>query len=164
MVGTLFTQTIRRKVSASNFEELKVQFLLDVKVSIEMDDIPHALVVNLDQTGIHYVPAGYWIMEKEGSKRVDIVGADDKRQITCVLAGILTGNFLPPQLIYLGTTHRCLPTVPFPFDWDITHTKNHWSNKQTMIHYVQKILLPYIAKKKKKDVEASRQLTCTCYL
>ena len=69
------------KVSVSNFEELKAQFLLDVKVSVEMDDIPHVLVVNLDQTGIHYVPAGSWTMEKEGSKREDIVGADDKRQI-----------------------------------------------------------------------------------
>ena len=81
------------KVSVSNFEELKTQFLLDVKVCIEMDDISHTLVVNLDQTGIHYVPAESWTMEKEGSKRVDIVGSDDKKQITCVFAGTLTGDF-----------------------------------------------------------------------
>ena len=39
-------------------------------------------------------------MEKEGSKRVEIVGVDDKRQITAVFAGSLAGDFLPPQLIF----------------------------------------------------------------
>ena len=56
------------KITVTNFEEVKAQFLLDIKVSIEMDEIPPALVIHLDQTGIHYVPAGFWTMEKEGAK------------------------------------------------------------------------------------------------
>ena len=64
-----------------------------------MEDIPFDLVINWDQPGIHYVPVGSWTME-EGSKPVEIVGVDDKRQITAVFAGSLTGDFLPPQLIY----------------------------------------------------------------
>ena len=52
------------KISVANFEEVKAQFLLDIKVSVEMDEIPPALVINLDQTGIHYVPAGSWTMDK----------------------------------------------------------------------------------------------------
>ena len=43
-------------------------------------------------------------MEKEGQKRVEIIAADDRRQITAVFAGSLTGDFLPPQLIYKGST------------------------------------------------------------
>ena len=39
-------------------------------------------------------------MEKEGSKRIQIVGIDDKRQLTAVFAGSLAGDFLAPQLIY----------------------------------------------------------------
>ena len=74
-----------------------------------MDDIPPALVTNLDQTGIHYVPARSWTMEKEGAKRVEITAADDKRQITAIFAGSLSGDFLPPQHIYKGTT-TSLPT------------------------------------------------------
>ena len=134
------------KISVANFEEVKAQFLLDIKVSVEMDEIPPALVINLDQTGIHYVPAGSWTMDKEGAKRVEIVAADDKRQITAVFAGTQSGDFLPPQLIYKGTTHRCLPTMKFPDSWDVTHSQNHWSNEKTMIQYVEKILLPYIKK------------------
>ena len=62
----------------------------------------------------------------------EIVGVDDKRQITAVLAGSLdlTGDFLAPQLIYKGTTKRCLPTVQFPPKWHITHSHNHWANEK----------------------------------
>ena len=108
------------KISVANFE-VKAQFLLDIKVSVEMDEIPPALDINLDQTGIHYVPAGSWTMDKEGAKRVEIIAADDKRQITAVFAGTQSGDFLPPQLIYKDTTHRCLPTMKFPDSWDVTH-------------------------------------------
>ena len=127
---------------------MKAQFLLDIKVVVEMDEIPFDLVINWDQTGIHYVPVGSWTMEKEGSKRVEIVAVDDKRQITAVFAGSLAGDFLPPQLIYKGTTKRCLPGVNFPSDWHITHSHNHWSNESTMKAYIEKILLPYIGGKR----------------
>ena len=140
----------KAKVAVQNFDEVKAQFLLDIKVVIEMDEIPFDLVINWDQTGIHYVPVGLWTMEKEGSKRVEIVAVNDMRQITAVLAGSLTGDFLPPQLIYKGTTQRCLPGVDFPSDWHITHSHNHWSNETTMKAYIEKILLPYINAKKKE--------------
>ena len=132
------------KVAVSNFEEVKQQFLLDIKVVVEMEEIPSELVINWDQTGINYVPSDSYTMEKEGTKRVPIIAADDKRQITAVFAGTLTGSFLPPQLIYKGTTKRCLPTVKFPNDWHITCSDNHWSNESTMIAYLQNILFPYI--------------------
>ena len=34
------------------------------------------------------------------SKRVEVAGATDKRQITAVIGGRLSGNLLPIQLIY----------------------------------------------------------------
>ena len=138
------------KVSVENFEVLKAQYLFDIKVIIEMEEIPYELVINWDQTAIHYVPVGSWTMEKEGAQRVEIVGKDDKRQITAVLAGSLTGDFLPPQLVYQGMTKRCIPTVNFPQDWDITFSSNHWSNENTMEDYILKILVPYIVNKRKE--------------
>ena len=116
----------KAKVTVEDFEAVKAQFLTDVKAVVEINEIPHELIINWDQTGIHYVPVGSWTMDKEGAKRVEIVGVDDKRQITAVLAGSLSGDYLPPQLIYKGTTRRCLPTVQFPPGWHITHSHNHW--------------------------------------
>ena len=72
---------------ATGFHELKAQFLFDIKAMMEMEEIPEDLVINWDQTGIHYVPVSSYTMEKEGAKRVELVGIDDKRQITAVLAG-----------------------------------------------------------------------------
>ena len=110
-----------------------------------MDEIPADLIINFDQTGINYVPVSSWTMEKEGSKRVEITGKDDKRQITAVLAGTVNGNFLPVQLIYKGTTKRCLSTFKFPDDWDQTHGS-------------------VSAAKKTKKTGKNRHRTQVCYL
>lgn len=107
------------------------------------------MVINFDQTGINYIPVSSWTMEVEGAKHVEVAGKDDKRQITAVFAGTMTGDFLPPQLVYKGKTDRCLPQYQFPESWDITFSVNHWSNEQTMKDYVEKIILPYIKDKKK---------------
>ncbi len=84
-----------------------------------MDEIPDELVINWDQTGIHYVPVSSWTMEKEESKRVEIAGIDDKCQITAVFACSITGDFLPIQLIYKVRQRNAFPRTPFPSDWHI---------------------------------------------
>ena len=43
----------KAKVSIENFEEIKAQFLLDIKAIVEMEDIPFDLIINWDQTEIH---------------------------------------------------------------------------------------------------------------
>ena len=52
---------------------------------MEMEDVPPQLVINWNQTGIRIVPGSSWTMELKGSKRVEIAGISDKRQITAVL-------------------------------------------------------------------------------
>ena len=90
-------------------------------------------------------------MEKKGTKRIEIVAIDDKRQITCVLACTMSGHFYLFNLhIYQGTTPKSHPnSVTFPDDWHIIHTANHWANKQTTIEYIAKIILPYVTQKGK---------------
>ena len=60
----------------------------------------------------------------------------------------MSGDFLPPQLVYQGKTNRCLPQYTFPSSWDITFTENHWCNEQTTYRYIVNILLPYLTQKK----------------
>lgn len=78
-------------------------------------------------------------MAKQGSKKVEIVGVSNKRQITAVFAVILSGTFLPPQIIYKGKTKACLPNVTFPRDWHITFSHNHWANETTVKDYITNI-------------------------
>ena len=45
---------------------MKSQFLFDMKTIVEMEEIPHDLVINWDQTGIHYIPVSSRTTEKKG--------------------------------------------------------------------------------------------------
>ena len=54
-------------------------------------------------------------MEQKGVKRVEIVGQNDKSQITAVFCGSLQGDFLPVQVIYKGK----LPDVIHIFNFHL---------------------------------------------
>ena len=66
-----------------------------------------------------------WTLAKEGSKQVAIAGIGDKWQFTVVFASTMSGDFLPPQVIYAGKTQRCVPSFDFHSDWHVTDSKNH---------------------------------------
>ena len=62
------------------------------------------------------VPSSQWTMEKRDTKRVEITGKEDKRQITAVFACTMSGKFLPMQPIYKGTTKKCFVLI-FHLAW-----------------------------------------------
>ena len=72
------------------------------------------LLFNWDQTGVKVVPVSSWTMAESGSKQIPVVGLEDKREITVVLAATATGTLLPPQVIYQGKTSGCHAKVTFP--------------------------------------------------
>ena len=131
------------KVSLDNFDQLKSQFIFDIQSIVEMEEILSNMVINWDQTAIKYVPVSNWTMADEGSQRVEVIAANDKRQITTVFGITLAGDFLPPQLIYQGTTPKCLPSIRFSAGWGVTFSENHWSNESTMEDYLNNIPLYY---------------------
>ena len=138
------------KISVDQFDKAKEIFLADVAAEVLMKDIPENLILNWDQTGLSVVPTGDWTMEKEGAKTVPIAYSDDKRQLTAVLAITAAGEYLPPQLLYQGKTPKCHPQVSFPEGWDIWHSENHWSNEIMMKCYINKIIVPFVAQKRKE--------------
>lgn len=60
------------------------------------------LVVNLDQTGVHFIPASGRGRYRAGAKHVPMPRGDDERQTTALLAVAASGAMLPPQLIFPG--------------------------------------------------------------
>lgn len=110
-----------------------------------MEKIPS---VNWDHTNLKYVPSSSWTMAKEGSKCVDIAGINDKHQITAVLIVTLDGNFLPIQLIFQDKTSACLPHTKSASGWHVTCSHNHWANEETTKDHIEKIIVPYLTKKR----------------
>ena len=97
------------------------------------------------QTGLNVVPASSWTMEEEGSRRVEIAGLGDKRQITATFAIAMCGAVLPVQILYTGKTPRCHASYAFPEGFDIWHTPNHWANTETTKRFISNIVVPYAA-------------------
>ena len=60
--------------------------------------IPAELVINMDQTGMNLVPVGKFTYAKKGQKHVQLLGLDDKRQLTLVPAITAAGAPLPLQV------------------------------------------------------------------
>ena len=80
------------KVSLPNFKTIQAVFLADLKAEVLMNDVPDELILNWDQTGLPIIPTGQWTMHHAGDKVIPIAHADDKQQITAVLAASLTGK------------------------------------------------------------------------
>ena len=138
--------TTKAKVTPSNFEKVKQQGLVDIHFFVFIEEIPDNLIINWDQTGVKYVPVFNWTMEVKGSKRVEVPGTNDKRQITALLSCTLSGNFLPVQVSYAGKTPACLLKVEFPPSWHVRFTPNHRSIEGTMMGYLHHTLIPYVEK------------------
>lgn len=129
-----------------DWEERGVKMAKRLAAQMEMYAVHSSLVINLDQTGVHLVPASFWTYEEKGATSVPIIGGEDKRQITAVLASSLYGDMLPLQLIFQGKTDRCHPNstpASTAARVHITHSANHWSNVETMQQWVSSVLLPY---------------------
>ena len=48
----------KNKLIPEHFDNVKKQFLLDIKQLVDLEMIPLALITNWDQTAINYVPPG----------------------------------------------------------------------------------------------------------
>ena len=58
-------------------------------------------------------------MEAKGSTCIENQGVGDKRQITGLHTGTMSGTYCPAQVIYKGETPACLPRFVFPENWSI---------------------------------------------
>ena len=66
----------------------------------------------MDETGFLLVPASRYVLAEKGVRRVARQDADERRQLTGVIAHTMQGDMLPVQCIYNGKTARVLPHLP----------------------------------------------------
>ena len=138
------------------FESLKDGFLKQIAKMVQLRNIPDCLIINLDQTGVKLIPVGDWTMSPEGSNRVEVIGLNDKWQITATFAACLDSTFLPMQVLYQGKTDRSHRKYQFPVGFDIFHSPNHWANEETCIRFFENIIFSYI-KKVREEMYAPSQ-------
>ena len=131
------------------FEDIKAVYLENISKVFKKYSIPLSMVINFDQTDTIMVPVSDWTLEVQGSKEIDMIGLDDKREVTALILS-MTAELLPPQIIHGGKIPRCHPSVNIPPGWNMTHSQSHWSTKEMMLEYIDEVLVPYIARQREQ--------------
>ena len=134
---------VKKSISSADYHHLRSTYLHQISAIVEVHQIFPEMVVNWNQSGISIVPTCNWTMEREGASRVEIAGQNDERQINVAFAASLSEEFLPSQVLYQGKTHRCHPSYAFLEDYDVWHSPNHWANGETVLRYIEKVILSY---------------------
>ena len=89
-------------------KEIGLTIYNDINEIIQAHEIPHEMVINIDQTPLPFVLISKYTP-----------GTSDYRQITGTFAVTMAGSVLPIQLIYQGKTPRCQPEFNFPKEFHV---------------------------------------------
>ena len=136
---------VKRSKTSSKIEFL---YLHDIVSKIEKYDIPSALVVNINQALLKYVPVGNERMAAKREHSVTIEGSADKSSITGTFPISIDGNFFPVQLIYGGKTTQSLPRFEFPKDFNLSTNPKNVSNTDEWLKFLKEVIKPYVTKQR----------------
>ena len=110
--------------------------------TISENSVAIELIVNTDQTMVIYAASASETYAPKGSKQVEVVGKDERQGFTAVVGISMSGEVLPFQGVFAGTTSHSLPslnagdyekatkTLKFRF---VSGGENHWST----LHYAE---------------------------
>ena len=156
------TEGYYRKIPVTSglLKEAKLHFQREIKQMQEWHQIPDDLIINFDQTPLSYVCSPNHTIHFKDGKSVPLVGKGKSKQITGTFSCTKSGIFLPMQLIYQGKTNHCHPIgTEFPKGFNITHTKNHWSNEDKVIEHLESIIFPF-AKSNRAELDLEKEQKC----
>jgi hypothetical protein len=117
-----------------------------------------ALRVNFDQTQVIVQSIGNSTFAEMGSKQVSILGKEEKRAWTAVVAVSASGEVLPLQIVMKGKTKKSVPPPSAPFMkaanargfiWSF-NPATYWSSLPLMKIYFDRIIVPYFERKKRE--------------
>ncbi|KAJ6525403.1 hypothetical protein B0H19DRAFT_1199117 [Mycena capillaripes] len=103
----------------------------------------------------HRIPGSRMTWAPHGSKQVALIGTDEKRAFTALVAISAKGEALPIQCVYAGKSGLSVPTASatnreecdaadFAFVFS-GKRGNHWSNQKTMREWINDVVVPYLA-------------------
>lgn len=145
-----------RKVPADAPAQIEISFFRHVLVFRDAPIQHPAFRVNMDQTQVVYQMGGGLTFDVIGASQVPVLGLEEKRAFTLVVAVSAAGDLLPFQAIFQGKTTQSVPRSNAPyreeadqlgFHFEYSGTQTYWSNMKTMKAWVTTILIPYWYKK-----------------
>jgi hypothetical protein len=83
----------------------------------------------------------YRVLQTKPSTRFDV-----KAGMTLMVTIVASGHKLPLFFITKGTTMRCTTKLSVPQPHIPFHSKTGWMTETCMLHYMDKVILPYTSK------------------
>ena len=142
--------TAKRTMNPALYDELAFTWKKKIAEKVFEYKIHNDLILNFDQTPLGFTCPAKTTFTEKNPETVPIGNLDDKRQIAGTFVVNLSGEFLPIQLMYTGKTDLCHPKVEFPKGFDITHSPNHWANKEIVMSLLKKIVFPFVNEKRER--------------
>ena len=117
----------------------------NVKKLREMHHFPDTMVINMDETPMHFDMPGSHTVHKKGCREVRIrsTGAE-KCRLTVILACIAAGDILPPMAIF--KRKRALKNLHIPAGFVVNVQPKGWNDSELTKVWIQKVLYQYTAK------------------
>lgn len=73
--------------------------------------------------------------------------------MTVLLSCTVSGSLLPPHLLYCGKTNKYHPHFTSHPGWDVHHSESHSSTVNTMLHFTDHVLVPYVQSTRKLGLD-----------
>ncbi|KAG8726118.1 hypothetical protein FRC12_023690 [Ceratobasidium sp. 428] len=158
----------------SNVDSVLLDAFLRMACAVRDYAIPDCCIVNADQTQVVYSAGDHKTWTAAGERQINVLGAEEKRTFTLLVAIAVSGDLLPFQAIYAGKSDRSVPGSDSPgwseaqrlgFLLEHSNTGTYWSTFETMCNWVTKVLAPYFEAQKAKhglsaDQRCMIQLDC----
>jgi hypothetical protein len=125
---------------------------LRMACAIRDEGIPACCIVNADQTQVVYSSGSKSSWAPTGDRQVSVVGTEEKRAFTLMVAIALSGDVLPLQAIYSGKTVRSLPDSKAPgmddarqhgLLLDFSGNDHYWATQASMRNWVMCSVVPF---------------------
>ena len=139
--------TAKQTMNPALYDELAFTWKKKIVEKVFEHKIHNDLILNFDQTPLGFTCPAKTTFTEKNAETAPIGNLGDKRQITGTFVVNLSGEFLPIQLIYTGKTDLCHAKGEFPKGFDITHSPNHWANKEIVMSLLKKIVFLFVNKK-----------------
>lgn len=149
--------TVRKATRAAqkypaNVNSVLLHAFLRFSRIIRDEEVPASCIVNADQTQVVYNSGSSSTWNATGDRQVHVLGVEEKRAFTLLVAISLSGSVLPLQAIYGGKTSRSLPddkargiseARQLGFLLDYSGSNTYWSTQSTMQRFASQVLAPY---------------------
>jgi DDE superfamily endonuclease len=138
------------QINGDNFDT-QVAFVNSVNGDIIDRKIPVDCIVNMDETNIPFCIKPKWTYRPKGTKTVAVKLVNSSQRATALLAVTMSGEKLPPFLIFAGKADGPVSREPeteqYPGGVEYGVQKKAWCDGPLMQEWIDKVWEPFCASK-----------------